>query len=810
MRSADLATLELVRLLEAVAGHAASAPGQAACRALEPATAPTAVRDELCRVADYAAITAEEPPPLGDFPDILPWVTLSRTAGARLSGVELKEIAGVIAALRRMRGYLRARAAGRPLLLRSLGSLHALPELDRLLGESLDDEGNLRDDASPTLRALRRELRGLRAEIEARLARLFRQPGTSGAIAEQYVTLRNGRFVVPVRAPQASVLPGIVQDRSASGETLFLEPLFAVEPNNRLLIAAREEAQEEARILTEITAELGRNAEALEEAFAALVDLDTLGARVAFARRHGGVCPEIGGTEVRLRDARHPLLVLTGREVTPVDVELDDETRLLVITGPNTGGKSVALKTLGISALMAQAGIPILAGPGARLPLFDAVWTDIGDRQTVAGDLSTFSGHVRNLIEILDGATGASLVLLDEAGTGTDPEDGAALAKVVLRELAARGARVLATTHFQTVKAFALALPHARVAAVDFDPETFSPRYRLIYGSVGPSLGLAMARRLGLSEALLAAAEAERGAQTADLVAAVERLDEERRRYDEAAGRAALEEQSLHATRVEQERLTAELRVKRERKWAEELGEARRFADDLRREGRRLLAEAKQRPRELGRELAELGHDQGRAIADKERELSLGSAGGPGAAAAAEAGPLAIGDQVEVAGSGLRGELLQIVGERGRIARGAVRFDVPLRQLSKVPGAVQGGGSGRRSKGRSAAPGAEHEGAASGRAEPGRTGPSDALPGFALAELNLIGERVRPALERLDAFLDRALLEGRGTVRIVHGFGTGALRQAVREWLSGSPQVRRFGDADAHGGGAGATIVELR
>ncbi len=824
MRPSDLDTLEFPRLLAAVADHAASSAGREGCLALRPATAAVLVRDELARVAAYRAITDDEAPPLGDVPDVRALLAESRAGGARLSGGELKEIESVLVTIAAMRTYLRMRAAGQPLLLGFVGELHALPELEALLVGALDEEGGLRDDASPKLRALRRELRALRGDIEARLSRLFRQSGTSGAIADQYVTVRNGRYVVPVRAQAASEIAGIVQDRSASGETLFVEPLFAVESNNRVMIAQREEAQEEARILAEITAEIGRNADALAEAFAALVALDMLGARAKFARRHDATCPEMVGAGIALRLARHPLLALTGRPVVPVDVELDEEVRLLVVTGPNTGGKSVALKTLGLAALMAQSGIPVLAAPGARLPLFDAVWTDIGDPQNVSGDLSTFSGHVRNLGEIVAGATAHSLVLLDEPGTGTDPEDGAALAKVLLRDLAGRGARVLATTHFQGVKAAALAAANARVASVDFDPETFAPRYRLVMGSVGPSLGLTMARRLGLPERLLVEAEAERGTATADLAAAAGRLEDERRRYEAEAERTMDEREGLRAARLEQERLAAELRAKRERKWSDELGEAKRFADDLKREARRILGEAKQQAREdargASRRLTEAGRAQDEAISAKERELAGGSSERDGAASVGR--PLAVGDAVEVIGSGLRGTIARIDGARAGVARGSVRFDVPLAQLRLVAGTP---GSNTTSSGRRApSPGALMRRAARHaaadpfreRAAPTTGEESDDMaegaprPLVAFTELNLIGERVAPALERLEAFLDQSLLEDRTAVRVVHGFGTGALRTAVRDFLSRSPYVARFAEADPGHGGAGATVVELR
>lgn len=791
MRPKDLETLEFETLLAEVARHASSSAGREACRGILPAISLRAVRDELTRVADLIAITEDEPLPLGDFPDIRQYLADSRTVGARLSGSQLLEVASTLAAVRVVRGYLRARAASRPLLQRSLGSLHSLPELDRRLSDCLDEDGNLRDSASPALRAVRRELRQLRSEIEARLGRLFRSSGEH-TFADEYVTVRNGRFVVPVRAAHQSDLPGIVQDRSSSGETLFVEPLFAVEGNNRLLIAAREEAEEEARILAEITQMVGKHADAIGEAFASLVDLDTVSARSRFAARHGAICPRVddSGSAVALRQVRHPLLVLTDRAVTPIDVELEPETRLLVLTGPNTGGKSVALKTLGLSALMAQSGIPILAEPGASLPLFDGVWTDIGDQQNVADDLSTFSGHVRNLGEILDRSGSASLVLLDEPGTGTDPEDGAALARVLLRDLMERGTRTLATTHFQTVKVFALGTEGAAVATVDFDPETFSPRYRLVYGSIGPSHGIAMARRLGLPESLLRAAEAERGELAQNLGDAVERLESERRRYEEDTEELRAERTQLRKRQAEADALAKELRDKKKKRWADELGEAKRFAEELKTEGRRLLAEARRDPKAAARRVHQAGLDQVSKVEAQRAALA-------DAPAAPPAGPptaLRTGDEVEIIGNGVRGKLVKIAGERAQIERGSIRFDVPSKQLRRL-----GGANPKPPKVRGPSHFVQRAPTANESADTSSS-----------TELNLVGARVARALERLEAFLDRAALDEKSFVRIVHGHGSGALRSAVREYLAESPYVARFEEADGSAGGTGATIVHLR
>ena len=789
VRPQDLDTLGFPQLLDELARHASSSAGRGACRQLSPQFELAPVREELARITDMMAVMEEDSVPLGDFPDIRSFVAHARTLGARLKGAELLRIAETLSDIRRMRGYLRAKATGRPRLLRSLGLLHSLPELDQRLATALDEDGNLRDSASPALRAVRRELRLLRSEIEARLGRLFRQSSSSQAFADEYVTVRNGRFVVPVRSQAQSQIPGIVQDRSSSGETLFVEPLFAVESNNRLLIAAREEAAEEVRIFTELTEMIGRNADALSEAFAALVDLDTVVARVKFARSHDAVCPQIGepGNAILLREARHPLLVLTRRPVTPVHLELDLDCRLLILTGPNTGGKSVALKTLGLATLMAQSGIPVLCEGGGTLPLFDGVWTDIGDQQDVADDLSTFSGHVRNLGEIFANSSADSLVLLDEPGTGTDPEDGAALARTLLEELVRRGTRVLATTHFQAVKLFALNSAGAKVAAVDFDPETFAPLYRLIYGSIGPSLGLAMARRLGLPADLLESAEQRRGALAEDVGGAITRLESERRHYEESRAQLAHERVELNRLQGENRALQAELREKKRKKWAQELSEAKRFAEELRSEGKRLLAEARQHPQRVAHQVHRAGLEQSARIEAKQRSVldpAVEESSSPPDA-------LIPGQEVEVLGSGVRGKLLQVTGDRARIEQGAIRFDVPTKQLRVT---------GNTPAGTQKPPRTSH------RLE--RTEEEDSSSES--FEINLVGTRVPRALERLESFLDRAALGDRTFVRIIHGHGTGALRSAVREYLADSPYVTRYEESEGPTGGTGATIAHLR
>ena len=789
MRPSDFQTLELPRLLDAVAGHAASKAGAEGCRQRHPLIHRSAVEAELFRVGEAREATDEELAPLGSFPDIRPILASARTEGFILEAERCLEVVAILSLVRQMQAWLRHRSIGRPRLLAATQSLHHLPALSEMLERCLDPEGGLRDEASPELRSIRRRIRGLRSGLESRLGKLLQKSSHETTFADQFVTVRNGRFVLPVRASAAGSLPGIVQDRSSSGETIFVEPLSSVEDNNQLLLAVREELEEEARILAAITEAIGQNADSLRTNIETLVDLDGLFARVSFARTYDGICPRITDREILLPAVRHPLLVMTDRKVTPVDIELDEEFDLLVITGPNTGGKSVALKTLGLSALMVQCGIPILAAPEARIPLFDQVFTDIGDRQNVADDLSTFSGHVQNLGEILSAATPDTLVLLDEPGTGTDPEDGAALARILLEELSARGSRTLATTHFQTVKVAALSHPRTRVAAVDFHSESFAPKYRLIYDSVGPSLGLTMARRLGLPAPLVQRAEEERSEATADLAAALDRLENQRKKLEAEVSDALAERLKFKAMNAEQERLVKELTDKKQQKWSEELGAARRFAEELRIEGRKLLDQARKNPRDFARPLVDLARDQRKSIADAADQEA--SAKAPNASS----GEMPkVGDQVRIRSNGLVGELIEFNDDRARIGRGKIRFDVAREELERVGGPASTGKSGSSG------------GFRVQRAQQ-RTDNDDAGSSI---ELHLIGERVRPALERLEKFLDQQALDSRETVRIVHGHGTGALRRAVQEQLTISPHVDHFTEAPPAQGGTGATIVYLR
>ena len=771
MPSRDLETLELPRVLEAIAAGARSAAGRRVVLDLRPASDAVEVARRLDTLTEVVALAAEAGrPPTADVALLAPALAASAPDGATLEPRRLAEVRDLLSTARHARAWLRRDPARFPRLATAAGGLEDLPEVAGPLGDALDDTGQVRDDASPALAAARAVTRELRTEMEARLTRMVRDPEMENVVSEQYVTVRNGRFVVPLRTSAATGVAGVVQDRSASGETVFVEPLFAVELNNRLLLSAKDEEAEERRVRAELTALVREHAPRLEAVEAALATVDALGAAADFAARHGCTRPAVGGDELFLPSARHPLLVDAGRPVVPIDLRLPAERRGLAITGPNAGGKTVALKTLGLCAAMAHAGLLIPAAEGSRLPLLGTVLVDIGDEQSIDRDLSTFTGHVENLARIAGAAGPDALILLDEPGAGTDPIEGAALAVRLLTDLLERGPRVVFTSHFPQVKTFALATPALDVAAFDVEPATGAPRFRLAYHTVGESLALPIARRHGLPPRALDTAERLLTGESRDLARAIGRLEESRRTYEASRADAEQERERLSAARAETETLAEDLRRRQRHRWSEDLDASRRFLRELEARGREVLEELRRRPdpaalRAFVRDAAE---EIATHASESEPEPDRGR-------------PPVPGDLVEVVGRGIRGELVEIAGERARIQRGGLRFEVAADQLRVVGDAVP------------------RERVAIAVDRP------DDLP----AEINLIGRRAREAVEELSRFLDRAARAGVAEVRVVHGVGTGALRRAVHDFLASSPYCAAFREPEPSAGGAGVTIAEL-
>jgi DNA mismatch repair protein MutS2 len=773
MRPRDLAALEFDAVRNRLADFACSPAGKEACCAL----APSPERDTVARALEAAwqcfrLVEEHGSLPLNEFADVRAALRTAAREGAILDGTALVDIRTVLSIAHAARAFLRKHVASYAALAALPERLTALPALQATLTRALDDGGGVTDDASEELAEVRRTLRQLRDKLTRRLEQLLARPGLADVIADRYVTVRNNRFVVPIRAAAAGHFEGVVQDRSVSGETTFIEPLFAVELNNQLLIAAKDEERLVRRILADLTALVRADIEALTSTFAALVEIDTLAARALFAQRYHCTQPQLDDDELLLHHARHPLLLFSQRPVTPIDLLLPRGKRVLVVTGPNTGGKTVALKTLGLMALMAQSGMLIPVAEGGRLPCFRGIYADVGDEQSIARNLSTFSAHVANLTAIIERHETPALVLLDEPGVGTDPDDGAALGIGMVRILEAGGARVVLSTHYAPVKVFSLSHDTCVAAAVDFDVEAMAPRYRLVYHSVGESLALPIARRLGLPEGVLEVAETARSEQAKALAVALTRLEETRRRYEERLAEVDERARSAAAAQREVDRLLDELQEKRRRRWADELGAARDFVRTVREQGQEFLA-AIERGAADRRALARWTQQQEATIAEHATALME--------PAAASAQPPQIGDEVELGDRSIRGRLLSVEGERAWIQRGSLRFEVPAGQLRRVDAAPQRGVEVR----------------------------VEAAPEGTAQEISLLGLRARAALSQLEDFLDRAARARHPSVRIIHGVGSGALRRAVQEYLARSPYCTHFRSGEPREGGAGVTIVEL-
>ncbi len=774
MRDQDLSTLEFDKVLHLLASHAVSSAGHEACLAIRPQTVADQVHSESERTWQFFRLLEEHLSlPLREFPDIRPALQWAAQIGAALEGLKLLEVLEVIALSRTLSTFFHRHAAAHTHLADLPTRLLTFPELEDTLRRCLDERGHLKDEASPELRSLRRRLRLASAEIEQRLQHLLRSSQAKDVIADHYITIRNNRFVIPVRTNFTTRLQGIVQDRSGSGETLFIEPLFAIDLNNRLLLIRKEVEAEEQRLYLWLTDLVRAEIPQLESTFAALTEVDVLHAKVVLARKHRCSKPILGSAEVRLRRARHPLLLATGKPVTAIDLLMPEGKSGLIITGPNTGGKTAALKTLGLLCLMAQSGLLIPAEEESRLPFFSGIFADIGDAQSLEQSLSTFSAHVRNAADILNDLIAPALVLFDEPGGGTDPIEGGALACGLLIHLKTYGVHVAASTHLTPVKLFALADGAYQVAAVAFDLDTLTPHYQLLYDTVGQSLGLPMARRLGLPEAVCVAAEATLSVEERQLAQAITQLEEMRAGLEREKVQLVREREEVTTLRAQQQRILTDVEERKRRLWQEELAEVKHLVRRVREEGREVLASLRAAQPHARQQLAKFLHEQGQAIAAKEQTLQP--------AAVEKFVPPQVGDAVEMQEGKIRGELVAVQGDRARIRRGGITFEVPIEQVRK---------SNEKQE------------------QPPRV-MIDRSEGTALPELNLLGMRVHEALPQLEEFLDRAMLDHQSSVRIIHGMGTGALRRAVRKFLADSPYCASFSEASRAEGGGGATIVEV-
>lgn len=782
-------TLELPKILERAAGYAAFSAGAERVRHLEPTADLAEAQRRQAETSEARRLLAGRADiSFGGVHDIRQAVDQAEHGAVLIPG-DLLDIHDTLVAARTVRRYFARLGDEAPLLAGLAQRLEECPVVVIEIGRALNDKGEVLDTASPQLGQIRRDLHIAHGRLQDRLQSLIANPNNAPFLQEALITQRSGRYVIPLKTEFKGRIPGIVHDQSASGATLFIEPLATVELNNRVRELELAEENEIRRILTALSRLVAEEGEAICRTLDGLAELDCIFARAQYADAMRAVEPDLvafrttgthhPGSTLRLIAARHPLL--DPERVVPLDVVLDENTFALVITGPNTGGKTVSLKTVGLLALMAQAGLHLPAAE-ARLSVFEDVCADIGDEQSIEQSLSTFSSHMTNTIRILRLAGRRSLVILDELGAGTDPTEGSALARAILAHLLRRGVTTLVATHYPELKVFAHTTPGVQNASVEFDLETLAPTYHLMIGLPGRSNAFAIAERLGLDPAITA--EARTLVPPGDLEAEALLADIHESRQEMREEQAAMRS-ARAATEALQAQLSDRLAAIDEERCAileEARAEARAEIEQIRGELRAL----RRRLQAASLPLAEL-----RDIEATVQELAETAAQPPApdeAALAARAHVWHVGDSAWVPAIRTTGTITLLEGEEAEVQMGRLRVRVRADEL-EPPKAVT---EDRRQ-----------------RTEASRPPPSVPRPESPGLELHLRGLKVDEALERLERYLNAAYLAGLPWVRIVHGKGTGVLRQAVRRELSHHPLVESYEPGKDGEGGEGVTVVRL-
>ena len=784
MKERTLRVLEFTKIREMLAEGALTEAGAEKCRSLEPycdlheAEAAQAETEEAAVILQYSGGH-----PMVAFPDIRPALTICEKGGSLSAGM-LLSVAELLRASRAARDALVTDRENTPILKAKAEGLFTARNIEKDITDAIISADEIADRASSELMNIRRHLRGAQDRIRDRLNQMIHSAALQKALQDPIITVRNNRYVLPVRAEFRSSVPGLVHDQSSSGATLFIEPMAAVEMGNELKQWELKEQQEIERILAALSAEVAPYARNLAETEELLADLDFIFAKGLLSRRLVCVSPKLN-SEGRLKiiRGRHPLI--DPEKVVPTTLWLGEEFNTLVITGPNTGGKTVTLKTVGLFTLMAQAGLQIPADLGTELAVFEQVFADIGDEQSIEQSLSTFSGHMTNIVEIMHEVTPRDLVLFDELGAGTDPTEGAALAQSILTRLLHIGVRTLATTHYSELKAFALTTKGVENASVEFDVETLRPTYRLSIGVPGKSNAFEISRRLGLPENLIDAARkllSGNAIRFEDVIANAEyhrQVAEKERQLAEEAGRETLR------LRNEAEQLRREMEQKREQSLRKAREDAKRIVDQARRESESVIAELKKMKKNAAQDAG--GVNELRRRLERESDSlaeGLGQAPADDGKAPETVKP---GDQVKILTIGAEGTVLEAPDGKGdvKLQAGAMKFTAPLAQLRLIR----------------QAPAKEKT---TVRAKTGM------MTRTVKSECDVRGMNLEEALDAVSLYLDEAVLAGLNEVFIIHGKGTGILRSGIQQDLRKNRHVKGFRRGMYGEGEDGVTVVTLK
>jgi DNA mismatch repair protein MutS2 len=785
MQEKALKVLEFTKVKEQLLEHAASSLGRGKIKDLVPSTD----FDEVVRLqaeTDEAATVfrVKGNVPLSGIHDIRAHIKRSVIGGV-LSAHELVQIASTIHASRQMKRFIEEFADERteiPILLEQAGRIVPLTNLEQSIKHSIDESGEVLDSASELLRSLRHQLRSNESRVREKLESMIRSSNASKMLSDAIVTIRNDRFVIPVKQEYRGHYGGIIHDQSASGQTLFIEPQVIVQLNNQLQDIRVKEQLEIDRILTALSNEAAEHESELKVIVEVLENLDFIFAKARYGKRIKASMPNMNNEgRIALFKARHPLIPID--EVVANDIMLGKDYTTIVITGPNTGGKTVTLKTLGLCTLMAQAGLQIPAHDGSELAVFDAVYADIGDEQSIEQSLSTFSSHMVNIVEILNRVDFNSLVLFDELGAGTDPQEGAALAISILDEVYKRGARVIATTHYPELKAYGYNRKGVLNASVEFDVETLSPTYKLLLGVPGRSNAFEISKRLGLNERVIQAARSHVSEDTNQIDQMIASLEDSKRLAEKEREEARDYLKSAEKLHQDLQKQLMEYYEKKDsllEKAAEKAGE---IVEEAKGEAEKVIRDLRKMRTEKHAEIKE--HE----LIDAKRRLEQAAPEVPKSTKLAnkknKKHSYMPGDEVKVLTFDQKGTLVERVSStEWQVQIGILKMKVKEKDMEymSTPKQVE-------------------------------TKPMAIVKGrdsYVKLELDLRGERYEDALLKVEKYIDDALLSSYPRVSIIHGKGTGALRQGVQEYLRNHRSVKKIRFGEAGEGGSGVTIVEFK
>ena len=790
-----LRVLEYGEIQKMLAERAACALGQERARELLPTPLVAFVRERQQETSEARRLTDEHGPfPLGGIYDIRPLLVRAEV-GQSLSPSDLLNISSTVVGAARLKLFLVRHEEKAPLLADRARAIDEFPSLLREIEMCIGRGGEVLDSASSTLGQIRARVRVLAARITERLNSFVSSATYRPMLMDTVIVLRDDRRCLSVKNDYKRAIPGIIHDQSSSGATVFLEPMVVVELNNELRQAETKEQQEIERILAKLTASVAKVGEKIHGSVEVVAGLDLASAKARLAEDMNANAPLFNQNGViKLREARHPLI--NPDIVVPITVAFGDTAKALLITGPNTGGKTVTLKTVGLLTMMAQAGLHIPAGSGSELALFDQIFADIGDEQSIAQSLSTFSSHITNIVRILKTVGMRALILLDELGAGTDPAEGAALAKAILSYLLSHNARIIATTHYGELKEFAYLRDGVQNAAVEFDPDTLRPTYRLLQGIPGSSNAFHIARRLGMPNPVVDAALGNREQSDVETGVVMQQLEKAKRIADEERRKAERVTRELEDLKKKYEARLHDLEVLRR--------EAKQRATE---EAQQVIRQKTEKMNNLLGELRRQGKENRRtnSVRKKMQDVAVEMIGGIGY----DNPPMPVmegdvpkglkkGDKVRVASlGGMLGEVIADADEEEVMVQvGMMRVTVPLLQL-------------RTDKGEPVAP-APNPSPAVAQTNGGSISTLARNKAETISpELTLIAMRVDAALPRLDKYLDDAMMAGMDTVRVVHGKGSGQLRKAVWDTLKDDSRVAGYQMAHPDEGGAGATVVRL-